>query len=420
MAGWEPVLAAELWPRCVDAVRQIAGALSPLPPAWSSAEASMLAREARHASLGWGKAGFAVFFDYLGRTALLDGMELPAKEALSEAAAAVTATPMTVSLWGGLSGIGWGISRGVLKANDDVNVLGELDEALHAFLLHHPPCREFDLIVGLVGVGIYALERMPSPTARECLELIVSHLAALAKRVPDGLTWLTPPRKRFPYGRFDLGVAHGVPGVLGFLGLVYEANVSRELALELLEGAVSWLRVQRAPSGLPWFFVPFLEPGVGAPPPRLAWCSGDPGIAAVLLATARRVGKAEWEALALEVGHAAASRRGEDIGVDDECFCHGSAGLAHIFNRMFQATHDPTFLEATRYWFARTLDFARPAEGFGGFGVLRLGNGETKIDPGFLMGATGTGLALASAVASVEPTWDRLFLLSVPRCSGES
>lgn len=37
-----------------------------------------------------------------------------------------------------------------------------------------------------------------------------------------------------------------------------------------------------------------------------------------------------------------------------------------------------------------------------------------RVDPGFLTGAAGIGLALLAAVAPVKPEWDRLLLVSIP------
>ena len=41
---------------------------------------------------------------------------------------------------------------------------------------------DYDLIIGLVGIGVYALERLPRTSARECIELIVDRLDETAVR----------------------------------------------------------------------------------------------------------------------------------------------------------------------------------------------------------------------------------------------
>src|SRR4029450_12216233 len=95
-----------------------------------------------------------------------------------------------------------------------------------------------------------------------------------------------------------------------------------------------------------------------APPPqpwpaRSAWCYGDPGIAAALLLAARGVGDAGWEQTAVALACRAAERPASDTGVVNANFCHGAAGLAHLYNRMYQATGEPTLGRAALYWLAR-------------------------------------------------------------------
>ena len=58
--------------------------------------------------------------------------------------------------------------------------------------------------------------------------------------------WLPPEtRAGLPRGHYNLGLAHGVPGVIGFLGLVRAAGIAQDIARPLLDGAVSWLLAQR-------------------------------------------------------------------------------------------------------------------------------------------------------------------------------
>src|SRR5262249_52458102 len=153
--------------------------------------------------------------------------------------------------------------------------------------------------------------------------------------------WWTNPawlplesRKKFPRGYYNLGVAHGVPGVIALLGLVCAAGIARAEARRLLDCAVTWLLTQQGPGGFPHW----IEPQVAASPARLAWCYGDPGVASALLCAARHVTEPDWERAAVVIAHQAARRPVAQSGVRDAGLCHGAAGLGHLFNRLFQAT----------------------------------------------------------------------------------
>jgi hypothetical protein len=138
------------------------------------------------------------------------------------------------------------------------------------------------------------------------------------------------------------------------------------------------------------------------------------------LLAARGVGDAGWEQTAVALACRAAERPASETGVVNANFCHGAAGLAHLYNRMYQATGEPILGRAAVYWLERTLGFYRLARDAGGSWVL--GN----WDPGrrerwtwtgveLVEGAAGVALVLLAAATSVEPTWDRMFLASAPR-----
>jgi len=100
------------------------------------------------------------------------------------------------------------------------------------------------------------------------------------------------------------------------------------------------------------------------------------------------------------MGHAMAARPVETSGVRDAGICHGAAGVAHIFNRMYQATGDEVLGDAARGWIERLLAMADPMDG----GVR---------DASVLMGTTGVGLVLLAATTEVEPAWDRAILCDI-------
>jgi lantibiotic modifying enzyme len=378
-------------------------------------------------SLAGGTTGLAIFFAYLSQTR--SEQEAVARGFLEEAIAAASDGLTQASLYGGLAGVGWAAAhlQDRLAGHDTEDITAEIDQSL---LEHLSPSRwsaEYDLIGGLVGLGIYALERLPRPAAVACLEQVIDHLAGTAERRPEGITWWTNPewlipktRERYPRGYHDLGLAHGVPGVIALLGRACAAGVAEERARPLLNGAVRWLMAQRMTQG-PAAFSSFVGPDIPPAPARLAWCYGDLGAAAALLGAARCVGEADWEHAALVIARRAAGRPTEQSGVVDAGLCHGAAGVGHLFNRLFQATGEDDFAEASRFWLERTLALRQPGRGIAGY--LSWGPGEDGAmnwlaEAGLLTGAAGIALALLAATTSIQPDWDRLLLVSVAPSNG--
>ncbi len=136
-----------------------------------------------------------------------------------------------------------------------------------------------------------------------------------------------------------------------------------------------------------------------------------------MLLAARSFGREDWEREALAAARQAAGRREGELGVEDAGLCHGTAGLAHVFHRLFRDTGDETLREAALFWLRRTLEMRQPGLGPGGFRRADYDEADQRCwtaDPGFLTGAAGIGLALLAAISPVEPEWDRVMLLSSP------
>lgn len=438
-SSWQPLIEDELAASALAAVAAIAAdlrATTPKPPDGLSAEEAALWR----ASLASGDAGRALLFAYLDFHSEAtrdgddggpeDGLAAEALALLDRALDGLAAGPPRAGLFAGLPGIGWVAEhlRGRLFAQE-AEAGDPLDEAVLAWLSRSHQDGGHDLLGGLAGLGVYALERLPGPAASRALELAVDHLAAGAERTAAGASWHTPPERLPPARRrgrergcYDLGAAHGIAGVIAFLGAVcharHRAGLAAGRALPLLEEAVRGLLSHQGPDRGNGRFPHFVAPGVEARGSRLAWCYGDLGIAAALATAGEGAGRPDWRSAAFEIARAAADRPFASSGVIDAGLCHGAAGVAHLFNRLYQASGEPRLGEAARRWLAQALALRNPGHGIGGFRTWETdteGRGAWHDDPGFLTGAAGTGLALLAAVSPVEPEWDRALLLSAPR-----
>jgi lantibiotic modifying enzyme len=415
---WSPLLSGPLADQALQAVREIAGALATAP------------ESGRSASLAGGQAGQALFYAYLALHTSDSAAADRAADLLDQAAEALASTPLPPSLYSGFPGVAWTMEhlRGRLFEEEmeegEEDPLQEIDEALLAPLSRSPWPGEYDLIGGLVGLGVYALERLPHPTAAAILEQIVNRLDELAERLDEGTAWFTPPerlpdwqREIHTRGVYNLGLAHGIPGVVAVLAGAAGAGVAAGRARPLLDSTVRWLLARRYGPEMSSCFGTHYAPWESPAPSRLAWCYGDPGVAAALLAAARAVGNPEWERQALDVALDATERDVSTALIRDAGLCHGTAGLGHLFNRMFQTTGEERLAEAARFWFEQALGMRAEGEGIAGFRAWEVnpaGGSSWRSDPGFLEGAAGIGLALLGALSTVEPAWDRMLLVSLP------
>jgi hypothetical protein len=384
-----PLLAGALAERARRVVAAIEVRLAAEPPA--------------DPSLGRGAAGVALFWGYRAEVAAQEGDGEAAaraaerREAMLDAAFEAAATrPLDASLIEGFPGVAW-VFEHLGEGGEDGNE--EVDAAILEALAPSPWRGDHDLVSGLVGLGVYGLERALRRGRTACLARVVTRLGELAEPRRGGLAWRTPPERLpadhgAPEGYDNLGMAHGVPGVIALLAAAVEAGVEADAARALLQGAVPWLLAQDRGEGYPLWVGPGIAPRVSTQ----GWCHGDPGVAAALHLAGSAAQEPSWTRAALATAHRASTRgRMAYHGL-----CHGTAGVAHILARLGQRTGDEALTGAARAMWEGALA-AEPE-------ALAAADG-----PGWLDGAAGLGLALLAATSPGAPGWDRALLLSSGR-----
>ena len=414
--SWQPLLAGDLRRRAQQAIQAIAADLERPFDTWA------ICRQddptgLRSASLASGRAGVALFFRALSALTGNAAAEQRAWELLDDSIALLAERTMDASLFCGFPGVAWVaelIQDRPGESMDDSNE--EVDEFLLELLERGPWNGPYDLVDGLAGIGVYFLERLPLRNARRCLSLLVQRLDEKSgggtdwPPFPSSLGDPAPPQRP---SRVNLGLAHGVPGPIAVLGLIASTGIEQARARRLLMNAFDWLTQQRQG---PDQDIAFADCTMSSNS-RSAWCYGDPGAAAALLLAGRSVGDRNCQRFAMEVARLSARRRFDRTGVVDAGLCHGTAGLGHLYNRMYQATSDDVMKQAALNWFQRTLALRRAGEGIGGFSTWSFElkrEGEWQADPCWLTGSAGIGLALMAGISEIEPVWDRAMLLSGP------
>lgn len=343
-----------------------------------------------------GMPGVALAHAYLSQTDLGEGHEERCHELLERSVEAAGELAGDGSLAAGVTGFAFVLEH--LGANEDDDGCAELDAVIAADVAEHDELPS-ELMWGLTGRLLYARERLPRPSGQALHDAILERLLSRARpQGDDGVAWFNPPDDRFvgppimeayPDGCYNLGVAHGNAGILALVAAADGAR-ARKAALD----GMRWLWAQRFVDGP----AAFANIAGGPPYETHGWCYGDEGMGAVLFAAARALGDETWQARWLEilrrcVGRAPMKERGLTL-------CHGSAGTMHTWHRVYQATGEEPFADATRAWLDTLLD-----------GLER----EEAPWPGLLNGTAGIVLALTAFVAEAEPGWDRLFALSLRR-----
>jgi len=355
-------------------------------------------------------ANYAVLRGYLASDDAVPDPDDRGGEALSHAIEQLAAQGGRPGLFGGATQVGWVVAHHT-EGSDADTVCEAIDQAI---LQRLPDWQaESDLISGLAGFGVYALERGPAGHA-----IARGVIAGLERDQARG--WLTPPellpesqRRVAPDGYVNLGLAHGLPGVIAMLARWIEQDVEADRARLVLDSALRRL-LDGSPPGPGGRFDAW-QPSPGPISPRLAWCYGDLGVAAALLRVGVAIGHREAYDEGLALALDCATRSVADAAIGDAAICHGAAGIAHLFNRMAQATDAPALRDAAVRWLDHTLAMRSTAP-LAGFPANRpvAGVSHLEADPSLLSGAGGVALVLHAASGAIEPSWDRMLLVDLP------
>lgn len=243
----------------------------------------------------------------------------------------------------------------------------------------------FDLIRGAAG-KLIALREVPDDVAAH----VRARFEELADRTIERIADPDPDR-----AAIDIGVAHGIPGILAALNvaLPHERALARRYA-ELI------VAVSHAAGARRWDGAWSRE---RTPPPRRAWCYQTAGVAAVLYDRAVIDGDDALRELALDALRATI---GEPEQQDwDDALCHGRSGVALIYAHVAR-DGDPFAREAERLAL-EVLHRHRDDAEFG-YPAFNLVERAEENRPQFLDAALGVALFLIEAAVPSERRWLRL------------
>ena len=279
--------------------------------------------------------------------------------------------------------------------------LGQLDRLVLQHLGTGYPLGH-DLISGLTGLGVYGLERMRTAAGRARLDQVHEALVRGAALTPEGTwCWVTTPgpHEDVPGPYLNLGVAHGMAAILAFFAKYYRARRAAPAPRYL--ATLRWLAAtakegEGANLHPPWIT---LEGACGSRSGRVTWCNGDLGLAVALALAGTELDLPEIRCHALAMADRIAAAPIEHTGLDEPVLCHGFAGNALLFHRLWRMTGEPRYLAQAEKDLRRILD--KPEA---------LVSGSLPI--GLLMGRAGIALVLATCLSDRDTRWERVMMMA--------
>lgn len=210
----------------------------------------------------------------------------------------------------------------------------------------------------------------------------------------------------------NFGLFHGCVSVLKFCIESFKKDVCKERSKEMAYKINDFLLNKNYLDQLKHSFYPQILNKDEIKPSRLGWCYGDLSLGYVLYQAGLVFKDTTVIDFSLKILKLTTTRRENEVTkIFDAGICHGTAGVAHIYNKLAILTNDVSFEESSKYWIEQTIQYSSYNDGIGGYKRFNAYENIYERSPGLLEGTAGIGLVLSSYLSG-NFDWDYCIMLN--------
>lgn len=282
----------------------------------------------------------------------------------------------------------------------------------------------YDIMYGVSGVANYCILFPESSKMMNILNDIVQYLVDICKDkqiqgavVPGCIinNFSSPFRlvNKVDQCYFNLGLSHGIPGILLVLVNAYKLGIRIEGQLDTIRKLSDLIKkciVTKSKNGQYWKSSLTLNEYISnilteEEKYRDAWCYGSPGVSFSILVTGMFLNDNQLKDIAIDNMKIALERK---RNVNSMTFCHGLSGLMYLSFKFYEFTH----IECFKRYYLELMDLILDSYdvnipfGFKNHEII----GDID-DAGILTGTTGILLCLLSLLYGNQTPWDAAFSL---------
>ena len=374
---------------------------------------SIIKSEHFNIGINSGEAGKLLFisslFEYNNHEELLDFI---IKRSYKVTEKGCLGVKMDLSISTGLCGLlyvlRYLISKGYLPKERFAS--SNIDKYMYDVMLVYCKQKKYDFLSGAMGIALYFFNNKEYSIVNGFFDMLIKDFE---RDNDDRIFFIN--EKYNSKSVVNLGFAHGLSGILAFISLAKKEDNLFERYYDVSLGLAKYLlslKIENRKS----LFPPVIFWGEKNEPmsSRLSWCYGDLSIGYSLFLFSTAFKERQYQEISLKILLDATKRTNlEKEGINDACLCHGTSGIAHIYNRIYQMTSIEEFKKASDYWFDQTSKMVFTLNETAGFSFFLTEDEKKIISPyAFLNGISGVGLSILSGMTPISPSWDRLLLLS--------
>ena len=311
----------------------------------------------------------------------------------------------------GIGGISWAFNQ--LKQNGFLDEtieesLAQLDQFVLTQAEKNILNDNNDLFYGSFGDLNYLVNRYNNKKIEESVLLnLINQLTNRLFKGPNNLV------DNYEQKEINLGFAHGLAPF--FVLLTRLANIAPHLKDEcfMYFNKMRAFIAQFKQNESCYFTYPnVIENGKIIKLSPIRWCHGELSIAISFAMGSITFNDVSLREEAISIGLKTTSRRDLiETEISEFGICHGAAGNAHIYARLFNYTKIEAFQNTASYWIHQSLDMANYPDGLANYKVVA-SNNKAVNSINFLNGISGLGLAYFAAISELTPDWDNAIMLS--------
>lgn len=325
----------------------------------------------------------------------------------------------------GISGFGWVLDH--LKQEqfieiDTDSLLTQFDDHLKELMLTDLKNENYEFLYGAVGNAYYFLNRYKNTQSTSLkenyknilLEFLSELLSTATKVGNDKIVWRSVLNPKINIKGYNLGLAHGVSGIIGILSKLHAYDDFKNVTELLLSQAINYILSCKNKDASAFSFFPNsisnTKKGIGKS--RLAWCYGDLGIGSMLWNASIVLNDNELKKEALTVlRHAAKRKTEEQTWVNDAMICHGAFGNALLFKRIYKNTKEELFKETANFWFETGINMIHYEKDDYHVQDWKIKKNNWNSSSSLIEGAAGIGLIIVDFLADFDSNWDECLLI---------
>jgi hypothetical protein len=274
----------------------------------------------------------------------------------------------------------------------------------------------FDFLHGSAGICNLLVEFANRDDVRKHLSFFVQRLFKSNVQTGKGFSlpffyYHTEPASKPGVDAFSL--AHGTCALQLILMKIHRAGIEQDKCEKMIFESMAFMLHHENAGGGGSLFPAYLD-GKSAHS-RVSWCYGDLNVAISLWQCGKYFNNESWKGKAIEILKYNTNRVSKELsGVLDVCLCHGAAGNAVMYMRMWDETKEPSFLKCAGEWYKMAeemLEFSGD-KNIHGVNVWQGKDEAWQYRWDLLDGSAGVGLAFMNLTQKKPLPWDEFMLLS--------